>query len=89
MYTKFDFEKFERSKALTSQTLVGLDALDREQVNFAKYYNKLNNNEKILVEERAAIIEFDGLLPRNEAESLALEEIKQLSSLILLTSPTK
>lgn len=78
MYIKFDFEKFERSRALTSQTLAGLDDLDIEQVDFAKYCNKLNDDEKILAHERAAIIEFDGHLSRKEAEALALEEIKSL-----------
>ena len=28
MYIKFDFEKFERSRVITSQTLGGLDVLD-------------------------------------------------------------
>jgi hypothetical protein len=76
MYTKFDFEKFERSRVITTQTLDGLDALDVGTIDFTKYCNKLNDDEKILIEERAAIIEFDGGLTRNEAESLALEEIK-------------
>lgn len=76
MYTKFDFEKFERSRVITTQTLDGLDVLDEGMIDFAKYCNKLNDNEKILVEERAAIIEFDGGLSRYEAEFLALEGIK-------------
>jgi len=74
VYTKFDFEKFERSKALITRTLDSLDALDTEQVNFAKYCKELNDDERMLVEERVAIIEFDGQLPRSDAESLAIKE---------------
>lgn len=78
MYTKFDFEKFERSRVIASKTLATLDVLDvldEQVVDFPKYCNRLNDSEKMLVEERVAIIEFDGGLSCDEAEFLALEEI--------------
>ena len=75
MYTKFDFKKFERSRVIASKTLATLDVLDEQVVDFPKYCNRLNDSEKMLVEERAAILEFDGGLSCDEAEFLALEEI--------------
>lgn len=75
MYTKFDFEKIERSRVKINKTLGALDVLGTHIVDFTKYCNMLNDDEKMLLEERAAIIEFDGSLPRDQAEFLALDEI--------------
>jgi hypothetical protein len=35
----------------------------------------MTDDEREIFEERAAIVEFDGLLPRQEAEHLAWQEI--------------
>lgn len=48
MYTKFDFEKFKRSRIIVSKTLGALDALGEQVVDFAKYHNRLNYSEKNL-----------------------------------------
>lgn len=45
MYTKFDFEKFERSRVIVSKTL---GALDEQGVDFVQYHNRLNDSEKNL-----------------------------------------
>lgn len=73
-FPKFDFKKFE-DKYFTLQTLGALGALGRGLVNFEKYCKWLNDDDKILIEERAAILEFDGGLSRNEAELFALRDI--------------
>ena len=71
-FPKFNFKQFE-DKYLILQTLGTLDTLGEGVVDFAKYCNELNDDDKILIEERAAIIEFEGRLSRNEAEFLALQ----------------
>lgn len=66
-FPKFNFKQFE-DKYLISSTL------DAEVIDFTKYYNKLNDNDKILIEEHAAIMEFDEGLLRAEAEILAIQD---------------
>ena len=73
-FPKFNFKQFE-NKYLISPTLGTLDTLGEGVVDFAKYCNELNDDDKILIEERAAIIEFDEGLSRNEAEFLALQDM--------------
>lgn len=46
MYTKFDFEKFERSRVIASKTLATLDVLDEQVVDFPKYCNRLTIAKK-------------------------------------------
>lgn len=72
-FPKFNFKQFEDKYFL--QTLGTLDSLGEGVVDFIKYCNELNDDDRILIEERAAIIEFEGKLSRNEAESLALQNI--------------
>ncbi|WP_316354709.1 hypothetical protein [Candidatus Trichorickettsia mobilis] len=74
IFPKFNFKQFE-NKYLILQTLGTLDTLGGEVLNFEKYCDELNYDDKILVEERAAIIEFEGKLSRNEAEFLTLRDI--------------
>ena len=66
-FPKFNFKQFE-DKYLISSTL------DSEVIDFTKNYNKLNDNDKILIEEHAAIMEFDEGLLRAEAEILAIQD---------------
>ena len=73
-FPKFNFKQFE-DKYLILQTLGTLETLGEGVVDFTKYCNELNDDDKILIEERAAIIEFDEGLSRNEAEFLALQDM--------------
>jgi len=66
---KFDFVKFEQENLLDRKILA------EEAVDFAACLSKLNSDELLLYEERAAIMEFDGGLSRNEAELRALESV--------------
>ena len=80
-FPKFNFKQFE-DKYLILQTLGTLDTLGEEKVDFEKYCNELNDDDRIAIEERAAILEFDGGLSRKEAEFLALDKIDQKNYVI-------
>lgn len=73
-FPKFNFKQFE-NKYLAQTTLYGLDTLGEVVVDFAKYRNELNDDSKMLIEERAAIMEFEGGLSRNKAEFLASQDV--------------
>ncbi len=75
-FPKFNFKQFE-DKYLILQTLGTLDTLGKQILDFEKYCNELNDDNRIAIEERAAILEFDGGLSRKEAEFLALDNISK------------
>lgn len=74
-FPKFDFDKFEREKLGPTHTLDGLGALGDNVVDFEKYLHSLNEAERIEFEERAAIMEFDGNIPKQSAEREALTNV--------------
>ena len=76
-YVDFDFKKFEQKHLLDKATLGALATLGDGIIDFAKYCYQLSEDDRILVEERASIIEFDGGLSRNDAERLAIAEMLQ------------
>ena len=76
-FPKFDFSAFERKLSIKSQskTLDGLGDLISNIIDFTSYSKFLNKEEKMEIEERAAIMEYDGGLSRSEAEKNTLNNI--------------
>lgn len=74
-FPKFDFDKFERKILQKPKALSALVNLEDKVVDFTKYYNALNEDERMKVEERAAIMEYDGGLTRKQAEIQALQNV--------------
>lgn len=70
-FPKFDFSAFERKLSLKSQP----KTLGGNVIDFIRYFKTLNEEEKTELEERAAIMEYDGGLSRLEAEKSALNNI--------------
>lgn len=74
-FPKFDFDKFERKILQKPKALSVLGDLNGNVIDFTKYYNSLNEDERMEVEERAAIMEYDGGLTRKQAEIQALQNV--------------
>ncbi len=74
-FPKFDFNKFETQVLHKPKILGALDGLGGNVVDFTKYYHTLNEDEHMEFEERAAIMEYDAGLTREEAEAQALHNV--------------
>ena len=71
LFPKFDFSSFERKLFFKSRSKALCELRGGSNgniIDFAKYLNLLNEDEKTELEERAAIIEYDGGLTREKAE---------------------
>lgn len=80
-FPKFDFDEFERNTFHKSESLGVLGSLGGTVVNFAEYCQSLSEDERMDLEERAAIMEYDGELSREEAEIQALQNIIYIKGL--------
>jgi len=58
-------------------SLDAIDSLDDGRLNFNKNHNNIDDDTKLLMEESAAIMEFDQGLSRDESEYLSLQYIMQ------------
>jgi len=74
-YKAFDFIEFESK--LLDNNIITLGDLSEGSFNFNNNYNKLDDNTKLLMEECAAIMEFDQGLSRNQSEALAFKYVIQ------------
>jgi hypothetical protein len=68
-FTKFDTQAFLGENVLKDQNQpTTLDVLDGDQFDLQKYVSKLSPSKRDLYEERAAILEFEAGLERQQAE---------------------
>jgi hypothetical protein len=80
-FPRFDFGEFERKTFHTSESLGALGSLGGRVVDFAKYCQSPNEDERMELEERAAIMEYDGGLSREQAEIQALQNVIYMKGL--------
>lgn len=74
-FPKFDFIAFERKISHKVKKLADLSCIQPNVIDFAKYQRSLSKDERMELEERAAIMEYDGGLPRQQAEQHALQNV--------------
>ena len=77
-FPRFDFDKFEKTVLHKPETLGALGALGSlggNVVDFTKYCRSLDEDKRMELEERAAIMEHDGGLSRQEAEAQTLQNV--------------